>query len=437
MGAHLTEKRGVLNSARDSIQFESQLVGGRGWNQSPSAAMLSRLYADNYLCLANFELSLDPLSVLLGPNGSGKSASLLLVAKLRDFILGRENSVKLFPNESLTRWDTRSDQTFELTVRHPQGDYVYRLRLQHQRERSRNKIVEETLNLDGKPLFETRDEKTYLYNDRHSRGAEFLPDWNVSGLSRVHERHDNTKLMAFRKFFDATLVLALNPALVKAVSESKQPVTIPTPDCSDFAALLDYIIRSEAIVRQEAEKSLSTGALPGFRAFQATPFGDANILECVFSKAGSKSLKFRIDELSSGQVALIILEIALALATERGGSLLLDEPGNFLALSEISPLLTRLQDAAHEGLYQVIISAHHPVAVDFLSTGHGQWLDRDASGAARIQKIDVAGDMREKDAHLRVSDLIARGWLSGLGLQDHTGAEMEPERFNRLLSEQE
>ena len=78
-------------------------------------------------------------------------------------------------------------------------------------------------------------------------------------------------------------------------------------------------------------------------------------------------MKFRLDELSSGQIALIILETAIAVASERRGTLILDEPGNFLGLTEIQPLLTRLQDAALEGRFQVILTAHHPIAVDFLA----------------------------------------------------------------------
>ena len=382
--------------------------------------MLYRLYADNYRCLANFELPIEALSVLLGPNGSGKSASLLLIAKLRDFILGRESSLDLFPPESLTRWDTRSDQTFELGVRLANGDYLYRVRIHHEPDIARNQIVEETLNLDGKLLFETREGKTHLYSDRHTLGPEFLPDWTVSGISRVHVRQDNTKLIAFRKFLETVLVLALNPALVTAISSEKQPVIIPEPDCSNFAGWLEYITTSEAIVRQDAERSLSGGALPGFRAFQARPSGDAKILECVFNKPGGKPLNYRLDELSFGQIALVILETALALVADRGGALLLDEPGNFLGLSEVGPLLTRFQDAAIEGSAQVVVSAHHPIAVDFLAAGHGYWLDREPSGPTRVQRVKVTGDVGDKEAHLRVSDLIARGWLSCLGVQDHS-----------------
>lgn len=383
--------------------------------------MFTRVFADNYRCLANFEISLETLSVLLGPNGSGKSACLLLISKLRDFILGRGDSLDHFPAESLTRWDTRKEQTFEFGARLAHGDYLYRLRLHHQPERALNKIVEETLTLDGNRLFDTRDEKTHLYNDQYGGGAEFLPDWNVSGISRVHVRHDNTKLIAFREFLEAVLVLAINPALVSAVSAGKHPVTIPKPDCSDFAGWLEHIISAEAIVRSAAEESLSAGVLAGFKVFQATPSGDARILECGFTRRGAKSLKFRLDELSSGQIALVILETAVAFVCERGGSLLLDEPGNFLGLSEVRPLLTRLQDATREGRYQVILSAHHPIAIDFLAAHTGVWLDREPSGPTRQQRISVSEDLQKPEGRLRVSDLVARGWLSGLGVRNLSG----------------
>jgi predicted ATPase len=375
--------------------------------------MFTRCYADNYRCFSSFELPLEPLSVLLGTNGSGKSTVLGLFAKIRDFILGRGTSLELFPPDTLTRWDQRSEQTFELGVRLNGGQYLYRLRISHKPEQALNKVVEEVLTLDGKAVFSADDQKIQLYNDRHTAGPQLLPDWHISGLSRVHDRPDNQKLTTFRRFIAATLVLALNPALVSAVSAEKQPVTTPKPDCSDFAGWLRHVSAAEALARQEAEQNLAQGGLPGFRAFQAVPSGDAQILQCIF-QSGSTRLDFRLDELSSGQIALVILETALAVASERRGVLLLDEPGNFLGLSEVQPLLTRLQDAALEGRFQVILTAHHPIAVDFLAAGYGSWLQREPSGPTRTHRIHVAEDLREEKAGIRISDLIARGWLSGL-----------------------
>jgi predicted ATPase len=379
--------------------------------------MFARCYADNYRCLSSFDLPMEPLSVLLGPNGSGKSTVLGVIAKIRDFILGEGTSLELFPPETLTRWDKRSEQTFEWSVKLEQGLYVYRLRMSHKPEQALNKVLEEKLTLNGRPLFAADVERIQLYNDSHMPGPILLPDWHVSGISRMHEREDNTKLTAFKRMVERILVLALNPSLVSAVSAEKHRVTVPKPDCSDFAGWLHHVTTAEPLARQEAEQSLTNGGLPGFRAFQSVPSGDSNILKCIFKSGLSKSLPFRLDELSSGQIALVILETALAVANERRGILFLDEPGNFLGLSEIQPLLTRLQDAALEGRFQVILTAHHPIAVDFLAAGHGWWLERDPSGPARVQRIHVDEDVSAGKDGVRISDLIARGWLSGLGVQ--------------------
>jgi predicted ATPase len=378
--------------------------------------MFVRCYADNYRCFTGFTLPVERLSVLLGANGSGKSTVVGLFANLRDFLLGRGKSLELFSPRTLTRWDKRIEQTFELVLKLEHGEYIYKLRIKHEApERALNKVVEEKLTLDGKPLFASDDQRLVLYNDRHEPKAELLPDWHISGISRVEERRENTKLMAFRRAIESTLVLSLNPALVSAVSSGEQPVTIPHPNCSDFAGWLREISTSDALARQEAEQALAQ-ELPGFRLFQSVPSGDAKILECIF-KGGPPPPKYRLDELSYGQIALIILETAIAVASQKGGTLVLDEPGNYLGLSEIQPLLTRLQDSALEGRFQVILTAHHPLAVDFLAASHGVWLEREPSGPSRSHPIRVTQEgLREKEG-IRVSDLIARGWLSGLGIQ--------------------
>jgi len=378
--------------------------------------MLIRCYADNYRCFSSFELPLEPISVLMGPNGSGKSTVLSFLAKMRDFILGRGTSLKLFPPETRTRWDKRIEQTFEWTLKLEHGLYLYRLRIRHEQpQRALNKVIEESLTLDGHPLFVSNDQKITLYDDSHKIRAELQPDWHISGISRIYEGRDNTKLFAFRRAVEDFLILALNPSLVSAESAEREPVTIPSPDCRDFADWLLNVTTAEPLARQEAEEKLTKGSLPGFRAFEAKSFGDANIVRCIFQ--GPDKPTYRLDELSSGQIALVILETAMAVANERHGILLLDEPGNFLGLSEIQPLLTRLQDAALEGRFQVILTAHHPIAVDFLAAAHGSWLERDPSGPTRPpQRIHVTEDISADKAGMRVSDLMARGWLSGLGV---------------------
>jgi predicted ATPase len=379
--------------------------------------MFVRLYADNYRCFSAFTLELSSLSVLLGSNGSGKSTVLELFAKLRDFLTGRGRSIDLFPQETLCRWDKRLEQTFEVAVKlEVHGEYVYRLRISHQTpEQSLNKVIEETLYLNGKPLFEGNEKEIRIHNDLQSGNPVGMqPDWDVSGIARVRERNDNKKLIAFREAFENMLVLQLNPCLVSAVAQGKRSVRFPKWDCSDFAGWLRSITRAETLIGRRAEQRLAMESLPGFLYFQETTSGDSSIMECFF-ESKPKPLKFRLDELSSGQIALIILEVAMAAVRERGGLLLLDEPSNFLGLPEIQPLLIRLQDAALERRFQVVLTAHHPIAVDLLAAGYGLWFEREPTGPTRVSRVHLADSSIDDKSSTRVSDLIARGWVSALG----------------------
>jgi predicted ATPase len=404
--------------------LEQTLMSLDLWRQPmyKRSIMFVRLYADNYRCFSAFTLELSSLSVLLGSNGSGKSTVLELFAKLRDFLTGRERSIDLFPQETLCRWDKRLEQTFEVAVKlEVRGEYVYRLRISHQEpEQGLNRVVEETLFLDGKPLFEGNEKEIRIHNDLQSGNPVGMqPDWDVSGIARIHARNDNKKLMAFREAFENMLVLQLNPCLVSAVAQGKPSVRIPKPDCSDFAGWLRSITRAETLIGRGAEQRLAKESLPGFLYFQETTSGDSSIMECFF-ESKPKPLKFRLDELSSGQIALIILEVAMAAASERGGLLLLDEPSNFLGLPEIQPLLLRLEDAALMGHYQVVLTAHNPIAVDLLAAGHGLWMEREPSGPARVYRVQMTESAKDDQSAMRVSDLVERGWISALGIPRST-----------------
>jgi ABC-type cobalamin/Fe3+-siderophores transport system ATPase subunit len=388
--------------------------------------MITRLYADNFRCLSNFEVKFELLTILLGPNGSGKSACLDLIAGLRDLILGSVTAGKLFPSETRTRWDKRPSQTFELGLCINEDEYSYRLVIGHHddpprgRKEPTNRIQLETVLLNGQTLYTANIEETLVYNDSGGGGIQLMTDWQVSGISRVHVRKDNQKLIAFRDFFSRLPVVALNPYAVKAVTRENVQVFLPSLDCSDFTDFIANLIASDAQVMRPVEEALKEGTLPDLIAFEARSSGDSSIVTCLFRNQEGPSIRFRLDELSSGQIASVILQTMSSFAEVHGGALVLDEPGNFLAVSEMQPFLASLETLSLEHGRQVIISTHHPIAIDFLAAGHGLWFERDTSGPTRSPvPLHVPDDVTSKEAYLRVSDLISRGWLSGIGVETH------------------
>jgi predicted ATPase len=136
--------------------------------------MIDRVYIDNYKSFVNFECRLGPIQLILGENGTGKTTFLDVLESLREFITVAKTSEEAFPASTLTAWDLRSAQTFELNLAGNGGQYFYRLVIDHDRKTSRNRIESEELQFDRGAIyrFDGRDAhlfRTISRSDRFSR----------------------------------------------------------------------------------------------------------------------------------------------------------------------------------------------------------------------------------------------------------------------------
>jgi predicted ATPase len=405
---------------------------------SPSAAesdniinMITRFYADNFKCFGNVTLALDSFTVLVGPNGAGKSSVLEALRKLADLLTQRGTTETLFPTESLTRWDTRSEQLFELDVCLPSEDqgneqlqaglYRYSLRLSHDRLREKNRVAEEKLSFEGRVLYRgwlapleadvnggVPNFRAQLFKDSGVEGPQVLMDWHYSGIARISPHPDNRLLQRFRRYFEHLVILSINPASVSA--EARKEQNMVGFDGSDFAAWFLYLSHNYALACREAERKLQEGVLPGLALFQMVSDGAIQVAKAIYQNKG-KDLSLRLDELSSGQRAMVILEHTLAVTKAWKSSVVIDEPANFLSLAEIQPLLLRMKNTADEGEAQVIITSHHPLAYDLLAESSGLLLERTPLGTTQVKRVADA-IQGVGDSAVPLSELVARGWIS-------------------------
>jgi hypothetical protein len=76
-----------------------------------------------------------------------------------------------------------------------------------------------------------------------------------------------------------------------------------------------------------------------------------------------------------------------------------------------------------EGRFQVVLTAHHPIAVDLLAAGYGLWLDREPTGPARVHRVQMTDSAADDKSAMPVSELMARGWVSALGVSQPATAQ--------------
>lgn len=373
--------------------------------------MLKRVYVDNFRTLVNFDLPLRELTLLLGPNGSGKTTVFEAVHAVLDFLCGEKTANDLFHTGTLTRWEARDTQVFELALVEPIGEFVYHLEIQHDRIRQRCRVKSERLTHGGHNLYESKFEEAQLrarlYRDDYRVGPDLLVDWSRSGVAWVQPRPENTLLTSFKKRMERVVVARLNPAVMGAVAD-KESATLAW-DASNFVAWFRYVVNSDLDLMAKLRPMLKE-AIVGFDTLSLANLGDdAKALVARLSLEETPGLRgesypCRFDELSDGERVLLVLYTLLE-SVGPECTLCLDEPENFLALREIQPWLNMVIDKAQTQAFQTVLISHHPELINALAVGTGCWLERPSGGPTRSREITEDG------SGLAVADLVARGWL--------------------------
>lgn len=373
--------------------------------------MLKRIYIDNFRCLVNFELSLDPINLFLGPNGAGKSTLFEVLRKIQSFLDGTKVT-SIFDPGDLTRWQTSPLQRFELEIEGNGGIYKYELAVEHRDGKQAGQpihIYYERLWFNDQPLFQLDEpprgthphilDAAQLYNDDYSK-SQVLPINRSHSAIALMPSHDlNTRLIWFRQRIERFIIVQVNP-LTMDVTSIREEIQLNVV-AKNFVSWYRHVSQNQGKAI-EITKALGE-ALDGFEYFRFKE----GALTVLFSGENDKrkDIEYRFDELSDGQRALIVLYTLIHFARSQDYTLCIDEPENFLALPEIQPWLTLLYDLCSDGELQALLISHHPELIDYLASSASYWFDYQSNTPVRVKRITDEGN------GLPIFELVARGWL--------------------------
>lgn len=356
---------------------------------------------------------------MLGPSGVGKTSVLDIMHSLRQLLSGeaRVNDRDIFPTRTLTQWQSRDLQVFEIDVQLQSETYTYRLEVEHQRTSRLARIRLEKLEVDGAPLFECVQSEVQLYRDDPttgiSRGPNYTADWRESALARVAPVSHNRRLTRFLDYMRRVFVCAIHPPDLQA--ESAEESALLFRDARNFADWYRHMLQERPDLFHDFSETLTEVIGNGFRGIRLERLGqETRALMVAFAEQldakDYRGYELPFDEISDGQRALIVLYGLIHLTGDLGYTLFLDEPDNYVALREIQPWLMGLEDACGDTLAQAVISSHHPELIDYLGRENGVLLLREASGAITTRRLKRDSD--GSDDGLELSELFARGWES-------------------------
>jgi len=378
------------------------------------ALVLERIRIENYKCLVDFDLWLKDTTLLLGANGAGKTAVLDVIYGLRTLLAGESKIADpvTFPSSTLTRWQTHQHQEFRIQARVGGESFSYLLRVEHAADIEASRVATERLvGEDGTVLFDCEMGEVRLFRDDGSAGPVFKTDWGESALARVVPQSANRRLTSFLNAIRNIVICTIRPHEIR--STSSRGMRLLGRFAENFVGWYrNAVLENPGLALSHVEALRLV--MDGFDDLRLRQVG-AETRELVLrfvhpsgSRDGDGRYELRIDEVSDGQRALVVLYGLLHLGhSGEGVWLFLDEPDNYVALPEIQPWLMALVELCEETPSQAVLCSHHPELIDYLGPNTGQVLRRNASGAATAQpvgKLTTGG--------LKLSELVARGWDS-------------------------
>jgi predicted ATPase len=365
--------------------------------------MLTRLEIDNFRCFEGFVWEPGQKQLILGANGCGKSSMMDALTNLRRFVAGDGKVEELFPLRERTRWLVdRAEQRFSLHAEVDKVPYCYRLVIGAAGDPIKLFIQSETLDCDNGALrvsFERGD----VTLSHPVGGVSYKLNTSRSVISSLNDDESTSLAVRFADWMEKLRVFQLDPFNMGSRSEKED--WDPKVDLSNFADWYRWLHPRAA----QATGALFRSLAETFYGFDALVLEDAakgvEMLNARFRSKDGPSRDYGFEELSAGQRCLICLYTILHFVLAPGGTVLIDEPENFVSLREIQPWLTTAEEVVEDGHGQLILMSHHPEFIDQWAPPYGVKFVRDDAGPVRVRPW--TGDAESK---LSASELVARGW---------------------------
>ncbi len=358
--------------------------------------MLQRLYAHNFRCLENFELTVKemPSALLIGKNGAGKSTIAFVLEILQSIGRGTNRVSKLVQSRDFARGRSDVPIRFEIEVLLDKKLYKYVLALDLPERFRELRVSEEQLLVAGAPIYSRKEAQVTLYKSSQNHEAKFGVDWHLVALPVIQEQSEKDPLRLFKTWLAHTIILAPIPSLM--TGDSNGETLEPKRDGSNFAEWFTGLLSRYPAAYSQLEKYLRE-VIPDLRDFLNEPVGtDSKSMKVRFEE-NNANLDVYFNDLSDGEKCFFLCAVVLA-ANKSYGPLFCfwDEPDNYLSLSEVGHFITSLRRSfINSG--QILVTSHNPEAIQKFSNENTLILDRkshlEPTRSRMLSEISLKGNL--------------------------------------------
>lgn len=326
--------------------------------------MLKRLYAHNFKCLQNFEMSLNGLNsvFLLGKNGSGKTTIFEVLEIFQKIGQGVTSLQELIGEYSFNFGNKNAPIELELDVAIAKENFSYKLSIEFPENFFAPRIIKESLFVGQKSILE-RDGGQTSFKDT----AHFLLDWHHIGLPLISVRSDDEPLAIFRDWLKNIIILSPFPRDFSNLSKTESMIiNRKAENVIDWARWLLSSNPSLYMVMSDFLKS----RMPDLDVFKWDNSGRDDRRLLFTFKEGNKRKSIDFAQLSDGEKIFFLGATVIAAQNNNPTTLCLwDEPDNFIGLVELNHFIIACRKAfeASNSQAQLIMTSHNERVINNFS----------------------------------------------------------------------
>jgi predicted ATPase len=362
--------------------------------------MLTRVSIDNFRCFEKFEYRPARRQLILGGNGSGKSTLMDALWYVRSLATLGLTADQIFTSRTRTRWSSQTRQTFEIEAALDENKFVYQLVIETAGKPLRPLVKVESIHCNGELIFKFED--GFVRSDS-TAGITYPLDQSRSGLPTIGAGWVSAPLFQFREWLGSTSNFSIDPFAMGTRADRVDP--FPNPGLTNFASWYRHLVQTypqQNTLLQEALRDTFEDFVQ--LKLETLPGEDTQLLTAEFCSKGT-GVRVEFHELSHGQRCLIGLYAILYFVVAKGGTVIIDEPENFISLREVQPWLMAADDMVDDYKGQVLLISHHPELINQWAPSYGVRFVRDGIGPVRVTEFRC-----DPESPLSASELVARGW---------------------------
>lgn len=341
--------------------------------------MITHVHIKNFKCFQEFDIDLDPLTVLVGPNDSGKTAFLQAMRLLAEDFGWERPAGRTIPTEKMQErfgltfspgivWQQQVNCDIHMTAR---AERPAEYRVQMEMADSQNLTLQANVIID-------RNAAHNVMSDRDKKESDMNAwfDWNAEYYS-----FEPNALRQPVRMSDKLEKTGLGlPAVIEQIRD----------DIEQFRSFQNEFCRR----------------FPHYKIIKRDPIreGDTDKLALKFLTREGTDLS--ADSVSDGvMLSLAFLALKYAAAEDEKQILLIEEPENGVHHASLHEIIETLRRMTETGKTQVILTTHSPYLLDEVAPEQVRVFAKMEDGAVKAKKLSDYPDVERMKKHFETGEI--------------------------------